>query len=271
MNLVQAVILGIVQGATEFLPISSDGHLALTYSLMGMKPDLTYEVFLHAATLIAMFVYFWTDVVRLLSSLLPRNKRRGAADRRIVLLIAAGTISSGLVALVLKDWVEPLSANMTWVGFFFLCTAGLLALGEALSSRRPAVPRTEMLSIPRSLFVGVMQGLAVLPGLSRSGSTIAGSMLAGLSRERAARFSFLLGMPIITLAAALDAVDVLQGGTSLPPLAIAIPGFIAAGVSGYLAVWGLLKIVRNHKLYGFAVYTGVLGTILLVTSILGRG
>ncbi len=271
MNLFEAVLLGIVQGFTEFLPISSDGHLAVTYQLIGETPNLTYEVFLHAATLIAMFVYFRTDIARILSAWLPRNKAVGGADRRLTVLIVMGTLSTGIVAKLLEPIVEPMSADMMWVGIWFLATAALLTLAEALSGRRAALPRTELLSIPRVLFIGVMQGLAVLPGLSRSGSTIAGGMLGGLKREDAARFSFLLGMPIITLAAALDAVDVLTGGSSLPPFGIAIAGFIAAGVSGYIAVWGLLKIVRNYRLYGFAIYTAVLGVILLAMTFAGRG
>lgn len=271
MTALQAIVLGIVQGATEFLPISSDGHLALTYNFMGMEPNLTFEIWLHVATLIAMFVYFRADVARLLASLLPRNAKRQKADRRIVFLIAVGTIASGVVALALEPFVEPMAADMRWVGFWFLCTAGVLTLGEALSSRRPTVPRTEMLSAPKSLFVGIMQGLAVLPGLSRSGSTIAGGMLSGLSRERAARFSFLLGMPIITLAALLDLKDLIAGATTLPPWPVSIAGFVAAGLSGYFAVYWLLKLVRNHRLYGFAIYTAVLGTILLVSSFVSGG
>lgn len=270
MNAVQAIILGIIQGATEFLPISSDGHLALAYRMMGLTPDLTYEVFLHGATLIAMFVYFRTDIVRLLSAWLPSNKARSADDRRLGMLIIVGTFVSGVFALLIKPVVEPMSANMLWVGVWFLGTAALLAIAESMSSRTPSIPRTERLSVPRVAFVGILQGLAVLPGLSRSGSTIAAGMLSGLSRENAARFSFLLGMPIITLAAAADAVDVLKGHSSLPPLAISIPGFIAAGVAGYLAVWGLLRLVRARRLYGFALYTSLLGTVLIVLSATGR-
>lgn len=271
MSFLQAVVLGIVQGLTEFLPISSDGHLALTYRLFGMAPDLTYEVFLHGATLIAMFAYFWSDVVRLTSSLLPRNRERAVGDRRLVLIIVVVTIVSGVVALALEPVVEPMAANMVWVGIWFLATAAVLTLGERLSGRVATVPVTSALPMPRALLIGLMQGLAVLPGLSRSGSTIAAGMFSGLSRERAARLSFLVGMPIITVAALKDAVDLIGGRTSLPPWPIAIAGFVAAGIAGYFAIFWLLKFVRGHRLYGFAIYTATLGGILIVTALTNGG
>lgn len=266
MTVFDAVVLGVVQGLTEFLPISSDGHLSLTYKLLGMTPDLTFEIWLHFATVLAMYLYFWTDVVRLVSSLAPRNRATGSVDRRLVALIAVGTIISGVVALLLEPVVEPMSANMMWVGIWFLATASLLTLAELLTGRTPSVPTTDRLPMRRIAFIGVMQGLAVLPGLSRSGSTIAGGMMSGLTRERAARFSFLLGMPIITAATLVDGIRLATGETSLPPLPISLAGFVAAAVAGYFAMWGLLRFVRGHRLYGFAIYTAVLGAILLLSS-----
>lgn len=264
MGFLQAVVLGVVQGFTEFLPISSDGHLALAYRLFGSTPDLTYEVFLHGATLIAMYAYFRTDVVRLVTSLLPRNRERSAGDRRLVGLIVIATLVSGVVGLAIEPVVEPMAASMFWVGVWFIGTAVLLTLGEALSSRTPRVATTEALSWPRAAFVAVMQGLAVLPGLSRSGSTIAGGMLAGLSRENAARFSFLAGMPLITAVAAKDAIGVIGGTSHLPAWPVAAAGFAASGICGYLAIWGLLRLVKSTRLYGFAVYTAILGAVLII-------
>lgn len=266
MSLLEAIVLGIVQGVTEFLPISSDGHLALGTQLMGREPDLSFVVFLHGATLIAMFAYFWRDVVTLATSLLPRNKDRLAAERRMAFLIIAGTFVTGIVALALEPVVEPMSGSPIWVGVWFLSTALVLAAGEALSGKRPATTSADRLSYGQTAFVAFMQGLAVLPGLSRSGSTIASGMLAGLSREHAARFSFLLGMPIITAAAAKDLLDLTQGTSTLPPAMVSASGFIAAAASGYLAIYVLLRLVKTTRLYGFAAYTAVLGAILLVTA-----
>lgn len=270
MNILHAAILGIVQGITEFLPISSDGHLAVAYRLIGQRPDLTFEVFLHAATLIAMVIYFRADIIRLASSLLPKNAAR-KDDRRLVGMIVVATGISGVLALVLSPYIEDLSDSMTWVGVGFLVTAALLTVGERLSKQELA-GGTERLKLPAVGFIGVLQGLAVLPGVSRSGSTIVAGMLSGLSREAAARFSFLLGIPIITLAAAKDALDLFQGNVQLPGVAPSIVGFIAAGVSGYLAIALLLSLVKQHKLYWFAAYTAVLGTaMLLLDTVFARG
>lgn len=271
MNVLHAALLGIIQGVTEFLPVSSDGHLAVTYYLLGEKPDLTFEVFLHGATLLAMITYFRMDIVRLLSSLLPANKHR-TADRKLVVLILVGTAVSGVLALVLSPYIERISASMTWVGLGFLVTAALLTLGESLSRRAARLSEPSELGVPRTVLVGALQGLAVLPGVSRSGSTIAAGMFAGLSREAAARFSFLLGMPIIALAAAKDTVDLLGGSATLPGVVPSIVGFVAAGLSGYLAIAWLLTLVKRHSLYWFAAYTAVLGTaMLLMSTVFARG
>lgn len=267
MSLIEAVVLGVVQGITEFLPISSDGHLALGTQLMGREPDLTFVVFLHAATLIAMYVYFRTDILRLVAALHPRNAARSAGDRQLILLIIAGTLVTGVVALAVEPVVEPMSDSPTWVGIWFLSTAFVLLIGEALSRRAPVTPAAERLGFVRVAFIGLMQGLAVLPGLSRSGSTIAAGMLAGLSRESAARFSFLLGIPIITVAALKDLAELVTGQAALPPFWTSAAGFCAASVSGYLAIYALLRLVRTTRLYGFAAYTAVLGAILLATTI----
>ena len=272
LSLLQAAILGVVQGLTEFLPISSDGHLAVTYGLMGQAPNLSFEVFLHAATLIAMLVYFWSDIVRLLSSLMPRNRDR-SGDRKLVLLIGIGTVVSAVIALVLSDVIEPLSSNPRAVAFGFLGTATLLILAELADRRSKVLEGPHKLTWWQVGFVGLLQGLAVLPGLSRSGSTISGGMFFRLSREDAARFAFLLGIPIIALASAKDTVDILGGSSTLPGTwPVLVVGFLAAGLTGYLAIWGLLKFVKNHSLYWFAGYTALLGaTMLLAPTFFVRG
>jgi undecaprenyl-diphosphatase len=272
LTVLQALILGIVQGLTEFLPISSDGHLAVAYLLMGGVPNLSFEVLLHAATLLAMLTYFWADVVRLLSSLLPRNRAR-TDERRLVLLIAIATVVSAVVALALSDVVQPLSESVLAVSLGFLGTTALLVIAEIADRHGPTLDRPERLGIVQLGFVGLLQGLAVLPGLSRSGSTISGGMFFGLSRKDAASFAFLIGIPIIALASAKDSLDVLRGVSTLPgtPVALVV-GFVAAGFAGYAAIWGLLKFVRTHSLYWFAAYTGVLGTAMLLNAtVFGRG
>jgi undecaprenyl-diphosphatase len=272
VTILDSIILGIVQGLTEFLPVSSDGHLAITYKLLGLKPDLSFEVFLHAATLIAIFWYFRHDVIELATSLLPKHAER-KADRRLVLFIVLATAISAVIALALGPFLESLSSNMVAVAAGFFLTTILLVIAEALTHGAARVASPDKLKPVSVALIAVLQGLAALPGVSRSGSTIAGSMMAGLRRDQAARLSFLLGIPIITLAALKDGLDIVQGSSSLPGTVPAlILGFLAAGIGGYLAIWGLLRFVKNHPLYWFAAYTGVLGTVILVlSSTLGRG
>ncbi len=272
MTAYQSIILGIVQGLTEFLPISSDGHLAITYRLLGESPNLSFEVFLHAATLLAMFWYFRHDVIELASSLLPKNAER-KAERRLVLYLVIATAVSAVIALVLGPHLEAFSENMVIVAAGFYVTTILLVVAEALTHGEAKVATPDRLKPLSVAVIAVFQGIAAMPGVSRSGSTIAGSMLFGLKRDQAARFSFLLGIPIITLAALKDGVGVIQGTSHLPgSVPVLALGFVAAGLSGYFAIWGLLQFVKNHRLYWFAVYTGVLGTALLIlNSTVGRG
>lgn len=266
MGAFQAVILGLTQGITEFLPISSDGHLALVYKALGQTPNLAFEILLHAATLIAMIAYFRSDIARLLSSLGPSAQGR-RSDRRLLGMILAATVVSGVIALLLSPVVEPMAASMRWLGLWFLVTAAALASAEALAGRVVRVNDPATLLWWKTVFIGLMQGSAVLPGVSRSGTTIAAGMLSGLDRTRAARFSFLLGIPIIALAAAKDALDVASGSATLPAFAISAAGFVAAGLSGYLAIWGLLGFVKRHTLWWFAAYTAILGTAILVWTL----
>lgn len=267
MTFIQAVALGTVQGVTEFLPISSDGHLWIVYRLFGDTPDLTFEVFLHFATLLVLVVYFRHDILRLLSSLLPANRER-RGDRRLVGLIAAGTLVSGAIALVMGDLVEAANSSGLWVGLGFLLTSVVMIVAELVAPRVKRIQEAESLPLWRAVPIGVLQALAVLPGVSRSGSTISGGMVFGLDREHAARFSFLLGIPIIALATLKDGLDVASGAATLPPLAVSLAGFVAAALAGYVAIWGLLAFVKNHRLYWFAAYTAVVGTAILVLDVL---
>lgn len=266
MSFIEAIFLGIVQGLTEFLPISSDGHLALGTQVLGREPDLSFVIFLHGATVLAMYAYFWADIARLARAFAHESRERSQGDRRLLARIALGTVATGLVALALEPVVEPMSASPTWVGVWFMSNALVLGSGELLARRSRPLTLAERLPLARAIAIGIMQGLAVLPGLSRSGSTIAAGIASGLRREDAARFSFLLGVPIITLAALRDLVGLLSGATALPPWPVALAGFVAAAVSGYAAIAILLSWVRRRTLLGFAVYTGILGSILFAMS-----
>jgi len=261
----QALVLGVVQGLTEFLPVSSDGHLALTYHLFGMQPDLAFEVFLHAATLIAMVVHFRADIVRLLRSLLPAGK--GSDDRRLVGLIVLVTLISGVLALVAKNFVEDANTSLLAIGAGFLLTSAMLFTAEVVSHRTTRREPHEIGPLRASL-LAVAQAAAAFPGASRSGLTIGAGMLSGLSRETAARFSFLAGIPLIAAATLYESKDVLTGAAPLPPLGVSALGFVAAGISGYLAIRGLLAFVRTRPLHIFAGYTLVVGLITIAWQFL---
>lgn len=270
MPFIQAIALGITQGLTEFLPISSDGHLWIVYQLFHKAPDLTFEIFLHFATLLVLVVYFWRDIVDLATSLLPsRSAEKG--KRRLVLLIVIGTGVSGAIALAMGNAVDAANKSAVAVGLGFLATTALLVAAELVAPRVKRIAEAEQLPVWRAVPIGILQALAVLPGVSRSGSTISAGMFFGLDREQAARFSFLLGIPIIALATAKDALDVFGGTASLPPVAVSAAGFVAAAVAGYFAIWGLLAFVKRHSLLWFAAYTGVVGAAILVISVLSRG
>lgn len=275
MSLLEAVVLGITQGITEFLPISSDGHLILVPSLFGWQRfGLGFDVVLHAATLLATIAYFRRDVARLALALFSKAEER-ARDRRLGWFIIIATIPSALVALAfepLVDSVETLAmgTQVTIVGVFLLVTAALLG-GSELLSRRAAhcVDSAEEIPLKKALLVGLAQGFAVAPGLSRSGTTIAAGVALGIKRDEAARFSFLLSIPIITAATAKKVlIDVVIEGGALPePLPLTV-GLITTAVVGYLAIALLLPYVRKHSLWAFAIYTALAGTAILVMSLI---
>jgi undecaprenyl-diphosphatase len=241
----QALVLGIVQGLTEFLPVSSDGHLAITYRLFGQMPDLTFEVFLHFATLLAMVVYFRGDILVLLKSLLPAGK--GSAERRLVWIIVLATGVSGVLALLMKRLVESANTSLVAIGAGFLVTAVALA-GAELLSRRVSSRAPDELGWRRAAAVAVAQACATLPGVSRAA---------------AARVSFLLGIPIIAAANIYELKDVFAGA-AFPGVGTSLIGFIAAAAVGYVAIAALLSVVRRRPLYMFSVYTACVGLAVIV-------
>lgn len=275
MSLLQAIVLGITQGITEFLPISSDGHLILVPALLGWSRfGLGFDVVLHAGTLLATIAYFRHDLGRLLAGVFSRAEQR-AADRRLGWFVIAATVPSVAIALAFEPLVErvetlSMSTQVTIVGVFLLVTAALLAGAEVLARRAATkIDSAEALSLRQALLVGFAQGFAVAPGLSRSGTTIATGVALGMRRDEAARFSFLLSVPIVGAATAKKVLlDVMLGGASLPPALPLVAGIITTAVVGYGAIALLLPYVRRHSLAVFAIYTALVGTAILVVSVL---
>ena len=275
MSLLEAIVLGITQGITEFLPISSDGHLILVPAILGWKRfGLGFDVVLHAATLMATIAYFRHDVWRLLTGLLSRTEER-ARDRRLAWFLIAATVPSALIALALEPLVEgvetlPMASQVSVVGAFLLLTGALLGGAEALARRaRHSIQHAEEIPLRHAILIGIAQSFAVAPGLSRSGTTIAAGVALGIRRDEAARFSFLLSIPIVAAATAKKVIiDVgLQGGTLPAALPLTV-GLVTTALVGYGAIALLLPFVRRHSLWVFAIYTVIAGTAILVTNVL---
>lgn len=252
MTLLQAFLLGLVQGITEFLPISSDGHLVLMESWLKLPvADLkAFDVVLHLGTLIAMVVYFWKDLWAVLKNV------------RLIGWIVAGSVPAVLAGLFLEDWIDTTFRHESMV-FFMLILMGLFYLFvEAIFRTKN---KTE-LTFGTVIFVGVAQAFALIQGISRSGSTIGTGLLCGLPREQAARFSFVLGTPVIAGAVGLKSLHILQGGATLPSWDIMGVGLFTSLIVGYLSVAFLIKFLKKHSLVLFAVYLFILGSI----GLLGR-
>lgn len=258
----EACVLGAVQGLTEFLPISSDGHLALLHSLIApLSPTdtLAVDVGLHAGTLVATIAYFARDLVALCGALGPQGA--GTWQRRWIWLLALGTVPAAVTGLLGKAAIAQAFTSMPVVGACFLATGTLLFLTKFVG----ATARGERdLGVPDALLVGCLQATALLPGVSRSATTITAGLFRGMRPDVAARFSFLLGIPAVAGA------QVLEFGTlrALDPesrRAVAV-GALVAGVVGLAAIWALLRLLASGKLHYFAYYLWPLGTLVLLAS-----
>lgn len=266
MQVVQAILLGIVQGISEFLPISSSGHLRVVQELFGIVDEfgLAFDTMVHVATLLAVVVYFRRDIAHMARALLSTDPAL-AKDRRLAWLVIIATIPTGIIGLAGSGFFE--SADMLYVGIAFLFTSAALTTAELLSRR--SLHAAEGLGWKRAVLVGIAQGIAIMPGVSRAGATMAMGLGVGLDREQAARFSFLLSGPIILLAGASQAVEVFSGQAALPSLAASVAGFIAAAVTGYAAIAGLMAYLKRHSFAVFAVYTALMGVSVLVWRLTG--
>ena len=270
-----AIVLGMVQGVAEFLPISSSGHLSLLQHFFRMEePDTLYNILLHFATLIAVCVVYWRDVVdmiveffRGIASLFSRQGGHGnpPEGRRLVLLVILGTLPLFLI-LPFDDMVEGLGANPVFVSAMLLVTGCILFLSDRYGGGRKTVRTATVRDV---LLVGVAQGAATIPGLSRSGTTISAGMALGFDRNFAVRYSFLMSLPAVFGATLLKVVKVAKSGvldTKLLPMYLT--GMVVAGVVGYFSI-RLVKLLADKGKFGrFAYYCWIVGVIALIFSFL---
>ena len=275
MTIWEGLLLGLVQGLTEFLPVSSSGHLVLAHHALGLEePSLFTEVLLHAGTLLAITVVFWKDLcglglggldgaLKILGGQGRESWRTNPALRLLVFLLLA-TVPVALVGLLFKDHIESIGMYPGIVGMVLLVN-GLMLLGSR--KVQPGKVSLTEITLWMVLFVGTAQILALLPGISRSGTTIIAALVVGVQREGAGRLSFLLAVPAILGATLLEGIQVLGQGAGPESWSAVLAGTIVATVWGYAALRLLLRLVRRGRLHLFAPYCLVLGAAACVVSL----
>lgn len=273
-EIIQAIILGIVQGLTEFIPVSSSGHLVIVPWLFGWEhQSLIFDTMLHWGTLISIFAVFWRDFWSIIVATLTSIVRRSFADpnARLGWFIVVGSIPAAVTGLLFKDFFEGLFNSPLAVGFFLLVTASILAGSEVMMTRNRKKSDLTNMNWAQAIIIGLAQAVALAPGISRSGSTMAAGLITGLRREEAARYSFMLGTPAFFGAGLLQLIDTLgtdpvEVSAQLPVLII---GLVVSAVVGYLTIRGLLAYLRTRSLYIFSIYCIIMGALVITLSIMG--
>jgi len=268
LSVFNAIILGVVQGLTEFLPVSSSGHLVLLQKIFGITvPAMFFDTMLHVGTLLAVFVVLWRDIFAILKKIV----------QPLTWFLIIATVPAVLAALVFGDAIEHAFESGQFLGVSFLITSVLLIGCELLSRRAVlgnSLKKREDMNWLDALVIGILQAVAIVPGISRSGATISGALSRKLDRDFAARFSFLLSIPAILGAVVLQTKDLITGtaaetagietaGFSIGAAAV-IAGTVSAAIVGFFAVKLMLKMIREKSLFGFAIYTAVLGILVLI-------
>ncbi len=274
MTLFQSILLGVVQGLSEFLPISSSAHLVIIpYLLKWQIPPeqaFVFDVLVQVATLMAVVTYFWKDLVQISKAFVQGILHKSPfinANARFGWLLLLATIPAGLLGLAIKDAVKSAFGNPVVAALFLLVTVVLLVIAERVGKR---LRGNENLNWLDALWIGAFQAIAIFPGISRSGSTIAGGMTRDLQRPVSARFAFLMSIPIMLAAGASATVDLFHFPNMGAVLPVFIPGFIVAAIVGYFSIRWLLGFLIRHTLYDFAIYCVILSFITLVTALIRR-
>ena len=275
MTYLQAIILGLVQGLAEFLPISSSGHLAILENFFGIKENmLFFAVMLHFGTLLAVFAAFWKDIWELLKELVLTIKdligRKGLRlderpVRKLGVMIIVACIPTAVMGFAFGDVFEGLYSKPIAIAIMFVITGILLILAETYGGGNRTI---ENLNYRNSLFIGLVQGIAIIPGISRSGSTLFSSLLCKLDRDFAVKFVFLISIPTILGSVILELPDGIKEGVSGSDWGPVIVGVIVSFISGLFAVKVMLKVVKNRKLKYFSYYLFVLAVIVVVYTLI---
>lgn len=290
MSFFEAIILGFIQGVAEFLPVSSSGHLAIFKNFFGLsEAGIAFDILLHVGTLVAVFICFWNDIWELIvggfgividvcknigiyfSNLFNKNKKGyekksyieiiSTPFRRYVMLIIIATIPTGIMGIVLKDMIETVSASLIVPGICLLMTSIILLIAD---NAKDGHEDESNVSYKKAGFVGICQGFATMPGISRSGTTVTACLLAGMDRAFAVKFSFIVSIPAILGAAVLDIPDLFKEGVTSSEMINYVAGTIVAGVVGYICIKTMLKIVRKKKFKVFSIYCAIMGLVSIV-------
>ena len=277
MTLLESLILGLVQGLAEFLPISSSGHLAALQYIFGIDGSnvLTFTVMLHFGTLVAIFVVYWKDIVDLVKELFATIKDICTGQgvqvnkndtRKLGFMIITASVPTAIIGLLLNDFFESLYARMTVIGVCLIITGCGLFFAERYGGGKRTI---KDMNFRNAFFIGLCQSVAIMPGISRSGATMIGGLACKFDRAFAVRYAFLISIPSVLGAFLLevpDAVRAVSDGTGMS-LGVMLAGVAVAAVSGYAAIKVMIKAVTNKKLMYFSVYTWIAGAALIIYSI----
>ena len=277
MTYFEAVILGLVQGLAEFLPISSSGHLALLQHFFGIEEGnvLLFAVLLHVGTLVSVFIVYWKDIWELIVELCLTIKDLCTGKglrlderpiRKLGVLIIISTIPTGLIGILGGDFFDSLYTSVIPIGVGLLITGFLLIFAERMGTSRRGL---EKMNFRNAFFIGIVQGIAICPGISRSGSTLFGSLICNLERSFAVKFVFLISIPSILGSAVLEIPDALAQGLDPSLLGPVLAGMVVAAVSGLIAIKTMIKIVSNKKLNYFSWYVWIVGAAVILYGIFG--
>ncbi|MCG2761447.1 MAG: undecaprenyl-diphosphate phosphatase [Candidatus Delongbacteria bacterium] len=268
---IQAIILGLFQGLTEFLPVSSSGHLAILHKVLCFETEsnLFFDVILHLGTLIAVVLFYRNSIIDIIKggmfgikSILSKKGIKesffSSADSKLFSLIIIGSIPTAIIGLTFKDFFEGLADNLLYVGLALLTTAVLLVLFEL---KKKSFKKINEMSAADSIIIGIVQGIAIIPGISRSGSTISTAKLLGIDKETAAQFSFLLSLPAISGAFLLSMKDAIKEGFVYEHYILL--GFITAVITGYFSLKLLIWMIKKSNMYFFAIYCLILAVFAM--------
>jgi undecaprenyl-diphosphatase len=275
MTVFESFILGLVQGLTEFLPVSSSGHLALLQHFFGIEGDsvLTFTVLLHVGTLVAVFIAYRKTIWDLIKELCAFIKEiftgkgfdlRKNDIRKLGIMIIIASIPAAIVGLLFDDVVEKAFNSIIGIGICLIITGTLLFIAERIGTGKRDLKKA---NFRNSFVIGLFQAVALLPGISRSGSTIVGGLLLGFTRELAVTFAFLISIPTVLGAVVLEVPDVIREGVAGPMLLPSAVGVLVSAVAGFAAIKLMIKLVTGKKLYVFSIYTWVVGALVIILQL----